>query len=159
MGCALAALLAAGASRRAWVLAAAGAVAYVQGHGLHLAANSVGNARGDAPPVHLWDEVMGHYVWYGGLYLLVAALALAPFETRSAWRWPLAALFGFTIATNGVEGGTAVLTLAVSVAFLAWGVRRRESLLWSAFGVATALLAGWAVYWQGFPQFSELGWI
>lgn len=159
VGTALAALLAAGASRRAWVVAAVGAVAYVQGHGIHLAANSVGNARGDAAPVHLWDEVIGHYVWYGGLYLLVAALALARIASGSAWRWPLAALFGFTVATNGIEGGTPVFTLVAAAAFLAWGVRRRDGLLLGAFGVATVLLAGWGLYWRGFPEFSDLGWI
>ncbi|HVF06742.1 MAG TPA: hypothetical protein VNA20_18040 [Frankiaceae bacterium] len=159
VGSALAALAAAGARRRAWLVAAAGAIAYVEGHGIHLAANSVGNARGDAAPVHLWDEVVGHYLWYGGLYLLVAALALTPAAVVSAWRWPLAALFGLTVATNGIEGGTPVFTLAAAVAFAGWGVRRRSGLLLCAFGVATALLAGWGLYWQGFPEFSDLGWI
>ena len=164
VGTALGALLAAGATRRAWLLAALGAALYVQGHGVHLAGNSIGNARGDAQPVHLWDEVMGHYLWYGGLYLLVAALVLAAPEPRSAARWPLAALFGLTMATNGVEGGTAVLTLAVAVGFVLWGVRRRSAVTTTAWAVATALVAGWGLYWglaegRFFPQFSQLGWI
>lgn len=102
IGTALGALLAAGAERRAWLLAAAGAVLYAQGHGIHLAANSVGNARGDGQPVHLWDEVVGHYVWYAGLFLLVAALAitLAAAPRPGAAAWPLAVLFGVTVATR-----------------------------------------------------------
>ena len=159
VGTALAVLLAARAERRAWLLAAIGAVIYVQGHGIHLAANSIGNARGDAPPVHLWDEVVGHYIWYGGLYLLIAALVLVTPPVTSPWRWPLAALFGLTIATNGVEGGTPVFTLLIAVVYLGWGVRRRSDLLLCAFGVTTALMLGWGTYHQGFPQFSELGWI
>jgi hypothetical protein len=164
LGTAAGALLAAAATRRTWLVAALGAVVYVQGHGIHLAANSVGNARGDGQPVHLWDEVMGHYLWYGGLYAVVAALALAVPEPRGGARWPLAALFGLTMATNGIEGGTALLTLAVAVAFVLWAVRRRSAVLTAAWAVATVLLAGWGLYWgvtdgRFFPQFSQLGWI
>lgn len=159
VGSALGALAAAGASRRAWFAAAAGAIAYVEGHGIHLAANSIGNARGGAAPVHLWDEVVGHYLWYGGLYLLVAALAVGPVAVVSVWRWPLAVLFGLTVATNGIEGGTPVFTLVAAVAFAGWGLRRRSELLLCTFGLATVLIAGWGLYWQGFPEFSDLGWI
>ena len=159
VGTALAALLSAGASRRAWLVAAVGGVVYVQGHGVHLAANSIGNARGGAQPVHLWDEVVGHYLWYGGLYLLVAALVLAVPEPGGRARWPLAALFGLTTATNGIEGGTPWFTLGVAVLFCAWGARSGRRVLLAAYLVAAVLLAGWGVYWQGFPQFSELGWI
>ena len=28
-----------------------------------------------------------------------------------------------------------------------------------AYTLATILLIGWGIYWQGFPQFSDLGWI
>ena len=164
IGTALGALLAAAATRRTWLIAGAGAIVYVQGHGVHLAANSVGNARGSGQPVHLWDEVMGHYLWYGGLYVVVTALVLAVPEPRGTARWPLAALFGLTMATNGIEGGTALFTLAVAVAFAAWGVRRRSTVLTVAWAVAAALLAGWGLYWgltddRFFPQFSQLGWI
>jgi hypothetical protein len=168
-GPALAAGAGAGADRRAWLVAALGAIAYADGHGVHLSANSIGNERGNAQPVHLWDEVVGHYLWYAGLFLLVAALALAladrPAPGRAAW--PLAALFGLTAATNGIEGGTAVFSLAVSLVFVGWGWQHRRasgSLLVTAYGVTTLLLAGWGLYWgltdgRWFPQFSELGWI
>lgn len=169
IGAALGALRAAHADRRTWLLAAAGAVAYAQGHGIHLAANSVGNARGNAQPVHLWDEVVGHYVWYAGLYLLVAALVLALVDRpRPAGpAWVLAVLLGLTTATNAIEGGTPVFTLAVAAAFVAWGWRHRRAsglLLVTAYGVGALLLLGWGVYWaladgRFFPQFSELGWI
>ena len=159
IGTALGALLAAGADRRAWLLAAVGGVIYTQGHGIHLAANSISNARGDEAPVHLWDEVVGHYIWYAGLYLVMAALVLVLPAVRSWARWPLAALFGLTLATNGIEGGTPVLTLLVAAAFLAWGVRLRSDVVICTAAVATVLIAGWGLYHRGFPQFSELGWI
>ena len=75
---------------------------------------------------------------------------------------PLALLFGATVFTNAVEGGTPVLTLATALAFVAWGARRRGRLGWllvPAYGVAAAGLLAWGAYWRGWPQFSELGWI
>lgn len=169
VGTALGVLLAARAERRAWLVAALGAVVYADGHGIHLAANSVGNARGPAQPVHLWDEVIGHYVWYAGLFLLVAALAVTLVDRPrpGPGAWPLAALFGLTAATNGIEGGTPYFTLAVAVAFVGYGWRHRAGagvLLLPAYGVTLVALVGWGAYWaiaegRAFPQFSELGWI
>lgn len=160
VGAAAAVLLRAGADRVTWLLAALGGVVYVQGHGIHLAANSIGNARGNAQPVHLWDEVVGHYIWYAGLYLLLWALVRAvPRVPAGPASWPVAALFGLTLTTNGIEGGTALFTLAIAVAFTIWALRRRDPRMWLAFGLSAVLMIGWGAYWQGFPQFSELGWI
>ena len=169
IGTALAVLLAAEADRRTWLLAAFGALAYAQGGGIHLAANSVGNARGNGQPVHLWDEVVGHYLSYAGLFLLVAALArvLVARPRPGPLGWPLAVLFGVTTANNGIEGGTPYFSLAASLAFVGWGWRHRRGSGWllvTAYGVAAALMIGWGVYWalaegRSFPQFSELGWI
>lgn len=160
VGTTLGVLLAAGADRATWLLAALGGVVYVQGHGVHLSANSIGNARGDARPVHLWDEVVGHYVWYAGLYLLLWALVRVVRPVPAGrWSWPLAVLLGLTLATNAVEGATPYLTLAVAGAFLVVAVRRRDPRLGAAFAVTAFGLVGWGLYWQGFPEFSELGWI
>ncbi len=169
VGTALAALLAARTDRRGWLLAALGTVLYVQGHALHLAANSIGNARGNGQPVHLWDEVLGHYVWYGGLFVLVAALArgLVALPRPGAAGLPLAALVGLTVANNGIEGGTPYFSIAACLALAGWGWRHRSEaglLLVTAFGVGALLMVGWGIYWavaegRSFPQFSELGWI
>ncbi len=70
VGAALAALAVARTDRRGWWLALLGAGAYVQGHSVHLSANSISNQRGDAAPVHLWDGVIGHWLWYAGALLL-----------------------------------------------------------------------------------------
>ncbi|MGH3071593.1 MAG: hypothetical protein ACRDNB_04885 [Gaiellaceae bacterium] len=152
------------APRRVWLVFAGGAIAYTQGHGIHLAANSIANVD-SSDVAHLWDEVVGHYVWYGGLAAVVAALALAA-GGRAATRSPvaivLAILFGFTVFTNSVEGGTPLLGLATGIGFLVWGLRQRDrlaGLLVPAYAVAVAGLLGWGAYWQGWPQFSELGWI
>ncbi|MEV7428994.1 hypothetical protein AB0N29_05190 [Nocardioides sp. NPDC092400] len=62
------------ATPRQWAVLACGAVAYASGHGIHLAANSVGNTA-PGPTAHLWDEAVGHLVWYAGVALVLAALA------------------------------------------------------------------------------------
>lgn len=66
-------LLSAGAWLRRWAVYLVGAVMYADGHGIHLAANSIGRTA-PGPAVHLWDEVVGHYVWYAGWILVLAAL-------------------------------------------------------------------------------------
>jgi hypothetical protein len=161
VGCAGAALAAAATPGRVWLLFGFAAVLYTQGHGIHLAANSIANVA-SAEPAHLWDEVIGHYLWYGGLAGLVAALGLALGDLpRPSWSvgLPLALLFGFTVFTNSIEGGTAPLGLLTSAAFLAWGIYRRDrllALLVPTYGLALVALAVWGTYWLGFPQFSEL---
>jgi hypothetical protein len=164
VGLAIAVLAAADAGRGTWTLLVAGAIAYTQGHGIHLAANSIARVS-EREPAHLWDEVVGHWLWYGGLTIVVVALVRAV-ERRplpsSPWAYALALLFGATVFTNSVEGGTAPLGIAASVAFVAWGMRRRGCLPWllvPAYGIALLALLAWAAYWGGFPQFSELGWL
>lgn len=157
LGAALVTLAAAGAARREWVLALVGAAAYAQGTGVHLAANSVGNAVGDAPPVHLWDEVVGHAIWYAGAALVVLALGEALARTdlpTGAVALGLAALTGTTWATNALGAdGLAVPGLVVALALAArgWALRRSGAgrLLLVAFvpsaaGLALALALGGA---------------
>jgi hypothetical protein len=164
VGSAAATLAAVRPGRREWVLLAASGLLYTQGHGIHLAANSIANVE-PSDAVHLWDETVGHWLWYAGLAGLVATLALAldavP-SPRNAWSLTLAVAFGLTVFTNSIEGGTAALGLLSGVVFVAWGLRRRgraPELLVPTYAVTIACLAGWGLYWRGFPQFSELGWI
>jgi hypothetical protein len=164
VGCAAAAIAAVGAGPRQWVAFGAFAVLYTQGHGIHLAANSIANVE-PSDVVHLWDETVGHWLWYGGLAGIVLVLAVVFDEVPSPRRAigvPLATAFGFTVFTNSVEGGTVVLGLATGVVFAVWGLRRigrTSELLAAAYLVTLVCLAGWGAYWGGFPQFSELGWI
>ena len=164
VGSAAATLAAAGAGRREWILLAAAGVLYTQGHGIHLAANSIANVE-PSDYVHLWDETVGHWLWYSGLAGLVAAIALALDELpspRNAWSLALALAFGATVFTNSVEGGTVALAFITGAAFVAWGLSRRgraPELLVPAYALPFLCLVAWGLYWGGFPQFSELGWI
>ncbi len=114
---------------RTWVLLGAGAIAYASGHGIHLAGNSVGNVD-PGETAHLWDEVVGHAVWYAGVALVL--LALARTMVGRAMPHPvghlLALAVGLTWATNAVGGGTEWFGLAVALVATAWGWRRRHEL-------------------------------
>jgi hypothetical protein len=164
LGAAAMVLRRAGVDRATWGLYWVGAILYTQGHGIHLSANSIGNVA-PSPRVHLWDEVVGHYLWYAGWALVVVALgrALMTRERARGYTWyAVALLYGLTWMTNNVEGGTPVLGLAVAATFTLWGWIHRDRAgihLFAAYGVALVLLVAFWVWQGGFPQFSELGWI
>jgi len=167
VGAAAGALRGGGASRGVWAVFLLGAVLYTQGHGIHLAANSVGNTLSEPHPdvVRLWDEVVGHYLWYAGFALVLASLAAALADRRprgGVGAHVLAGLVGFTHFTNSVEGQTAWMGIGTAVVFGLWGVFTRDGMgrhLVTAFGLSLVLFAGYGVWQGGFPEFSELGWI
>jgi hypothetical protein len=156
-----------------WGLLAAGGLAFAEGKGLHLAANSVGNTdpTGAAAEVaYLWDEGVGHWIWYLGLLLLVAAVTRAVLDgpgvelRTSATGVVLALLTGFSLANTWIEGRTPWLGLAAAAAFAVWGLRRRSrgGTLWAVcFGLALLQLVGWGLYWwftdgRVFPEYYEV---
>jgi hypothetical protein len=146
LGPAAAVLVAADASRRTWAIFGIGAITYATGHGVHLAANSVGNAR-PSPTAHLWDEVVGHYVWYAGVAIAVAALAatMAARARPDALGYVMAAAVGITWASNAVGGGTEIFSLVLALAAASYGWRRRHELgvvLAVAGAVAAVCLVG-----------------
>jgi hypothetical protein len=139
-------LWAAQAPARWWAVFGAGAVAYSSGHGIHLAANSVGNVSG-GPTAYFWDEVVSHYIWFLGVVLVLAALARTmvgrPRPKPAAH--VLALAVGLTWASNAIGGGTVVFSLVVAVAATAFGWRRRRELgvvLFVGFLPAVLLLTG-----------------
>jgi hypothetical protein len=124
---ALGALLSARVPRSRYVWFAVGSWLYATGHGIHLAANSVGNvAPGET--AHLWDEVVGHWVWYSGVAVVAAALATTlpgrPVPRRPM-AWLLAAAVGATWGTNATGGSFTWPGLVLAVLAVGWGVRHR----------------------------------
>ena len=111
---------------RSWVVFGAGVVAYTSGHGIHLAANSIGN-QDPGQTAHLWDEAVGHLVSFVGVALVLAALALTMIgkPRPHAVGYVLAAAAGLTWASNAIGGGTLLLSLAVAIAAAAFDWRRR----------------------------------
>jgi hypothetical protein len=125
-------------SARTWAVFGAGVLAYASGHGIHLAANSVGNAD-PGETAHLWDEVVGHVIWFAGVALVLAALArtMVGRARPHPVGYVLAVAVGLICASNAVGGGTEVLSLVVSLAAVAFGWSQRR-------GLGVVLLVGYA---------------
>lgn len=148
---AAAAVRAARAPASTWAVLAVAAVAYASGHGMHLAANSVSNslAPGErSPTAHVWDEVVGHALWYAGVALLVVALA----RTMAGRPRPhpaahlLAVAVGLTWGSNTLGAdGLAVPGLLIAVALAVTGWRGRDDLrvvLLTGFGAGAVFIVG-----------------
>jgi hypothetical protein len=148
LGPAAATLLAAEASRRTWTVFGIGALAYASGHGIHLAANSVGNAD-PGPTAHLWDEAVGHDIWYAGVAVVAAALAstMRGRPRTGTLGYALGVAVGLTWASNalGATAGAVVLGLLGAVVAATYGWRHRTDLdvvLLAAGAAALVVLAG-----------------
>ena len=175
LGCAAMVLQRAGADRGHWVLLGVGGIMFALGKGLHISANSVSNVDdlgvANASIVHLWDEVVSHYVWYSGLFLVLVALALG--LRRREFRVGVlgivvSLMFAITLVNTYIEGGTPWLGIGFLLTGLVAAFRWRPApvawLLLFTAGTGLVLLLSWGLYWYVddgavFPQFSELGWI
>ena len=138
-----------------WALWLVGALIYTEGHGLHLAANSIYHVAPN-DTAKLWDEVVGHLVWYAGFWLIIVVLAIALTKSSiqlSGFGLLLAALVGVTHATNGLGGDAPVPVVAAGIAFAlaALGLRLRSdagrylavSYTVAIVTMAAALVSGW----------------
>jgi hypothetical protein len=155
------------ASLPALTVAVVGAVLYADGHGIHLAANSIGHEHltGDAKDVtHFWDEEWGHAEWHLGWFVLVFAFCLAERgRTVRLERWQgivSALLLGWALFVSTVEGNTWWLELAAAALFAGWAVAARRPLLVACaagFAVGALLIGIWAAWHGGVPELSDVG--
>lgn len=166
LGLGLVVMLRAGASRGLLLAYGAAGLLYAEGHALHLSANSISNVA-PSPIVHLWDEVVSHYLWYSGalavLVVLLLALRTASAPARSWVGYSLTPLLAVTLINGWIEGGVVVLGFISAAVLIVLGALHRASTV-GRLALVTGLLglialAGWGLYWGYFPQYSELGWI
>lgn len=159
---------------RAAVAFAATAGLWAGAHGIHLAANAIGDAfpAGAARDAfyataageldHFLDEDIGHWAWHAAwallsVLLVVTAIRLRPFPQPSTSATVTAAVAGVvhgaTFAIVTTEGGTAGLGIPLSLALLGaagYGLRTRSrhpTLVFLAVSSAVTLVAylGWAL--------------
>jgi hypothetical protein len=152
-------------------LGIAAGIAYVDGHGIHLAANSIRaeGLTGEAESVaYFWDERFSHVEWHLGLIGLLLAFCLAEPWVRHPVRGSglqaslVVVLLGFTLFTSTVEGQTWWLLPPAAAVLAVWALARPRPVLGACAGalsLAALLLAGWAAWHHGVPEFSDLGWI
>lgn len=115
--------------RTAQVVGVAGLLLYVQGHGIHLAANSIAE-RQPSDTAFFWDELAGHAIWYAGLYLVLAALLVGRAVTTPPGpvRLVLSVAVGVTFATNALGGHAVPLAVVALLLLGGLAARRREGL-------------------------------
>jgi hypothetical protein len=155
-----------------WVaaLALAAGVAFADGHGIHLAANSIRGVAlaGEAgDTAYFWDERFGHIEWHLGWLGLLVAFPLAERFGRATPSRPLTAalvvlMLGSTLFGSTVEGQDWWLVPPVALALAAWALVCQGPVLRSCAGalaLAGLLMAVWAAWHSGMPEFSDLGWI
>jgi hypothetical protein len=155
------------------------AALWVEGQAMHLSANSIGHLLEDVKGSDaynltlFYDEVLSHYLWHFGVVGLSALLLWRqwhnPFSEERARMWPLilaGVIYGFTFFVIVIEAGTAPLGIpfAILVAVLGWilgrkKMRQQPLLIFFLVGysIATAFFIGWAIYWSGLPEFSQVG--
>lgn len=155
------------------------AALWVEGQGMHLAANSIGHltetlaGSAAASLTNFYDEVLGHYMWHAGMLGLAALLMFRQ------WKNPFIGqvsglgvevgagiLHGLNYALMVLEGATTPIgvpfaVLVVSfVLVLGRGQLRQQPVL--AFFFATCVVAllfflGWGLYWGGLVEPSAVG--
>ncbi len=152
---------------------------WVEGQGMHLAANSIGHLVEDMTGsnvyslTNFYDEVLSHYLWHFGIvglsFLIMYRQWKNSFKVDQAAPWlPITAgiIHGFTLFVAIVEGGTAPLgvpsVVLGALLGLVWGrnkFNRRPLVLFFLVAclVAVVLFAGWGAYWHGLPEFSKVG--
>ncbi len=82
-------------------------------------------------------------------------------------------MLGWAFFTGTVEGGTWPIELATTAAFSVWLVRASRgrgftaiaaerpllTASWASFAMGAVLVAAWAIWQGGVPQFSEAGFL
>ena len=178
--------LAGGLGRRGVVTFLVIAVLWVEGQGIHLAANAIGDAFGhDAATVFyetepgtldLWlDETLSHWMWHAawvGLAILTLAAATrgpAVARPRTSVTAVVAGLiYGVTFFLVSVEGATTLLGIPATFLILAWcliaggrGLRRHPVVTFFLVSSVVTLLGylAWGARndWT-LPEFSKVGW-
>jgi hypothetical protein len=161
----VAVMLALDAPRGPVLIAVFAGVLYVHGHGVHLAANSIHNEGAQGDVVFFWDERFSHVEAVLGWFGLIAAFCLAErvaprcVRTSPALLAVAALVLGWTFFTSTVEGQTWWLELAATAVFGIAALRAPRPLLRAAagaFAVGAALIAVWAIWHGGVPEFSAL---
>lgn len=155
------------------------AALWVEGQGMHLSANSIGGLLQEATEADVYsltlfyDEVLSHYIWQLGMVGLSTLILIRqwhhPLPVERSWL-PLdlvaGVIHGFMFFVIVVEARTAPLgipfAIAITLVGLIWGRNelRKQPLLafyLASYGVAILFFMGWALYWGGLPQFSEVG--
>jgi hypothetical protein len=177
--------LAGGLGRRGLVAFLVVAALWVEGQGIHLAANAIGDAfphdaaeafyRTVPGDLDLWlDETLSHWMWHAAwvaLSILMLAAAtrssVAPPDRTSAIATVSGLIYGATFFLVSVEGVTTLLGIPASILILVWclivgrhGLVRQPVVTFFLVATVVTLVGyvGWgALNGWTLPEFSKVG--
>jgi hypothetical protein len=152
---------------------------WVEGQGMHLAANSIGHLTESmtgtdlAALTHFYDEVLSHYMWHAAMMGLAALLIIRQ------WQYPFRGqrsdlgievgaglLHGINYALMVLEGATtpmgvpfAVLAVVFIAALGRRSLREMPMMVFFlvTFGLALLVFLAWGLYWGGLVEPSSVG--
>ena len=155
------------------------AVLWIEGHSMHLVANSIGhqtaiNSTNEVKQLtYFYDEILSHYIWHIGLVGLSALLIYRQWQNpflkqRSRLNLEITAgiIHGFNYFIDIVESATTIIGVPFAVGVvlftLIWGRQniRQQPILaffFVSYMVACLFFLGWGLYWGRLPEFSEVG--
>jgi hypothetical protein len=162
------------------------AALWVSGQGMHLSANSINNLSenlADSKVIdilntsiyqltYFYDEYLSHYLWHIGILGLAGLLIYREWRspTFATTNWWLAGIggviYGLTSFLIFLEGNTVLMGLPFALItvllILAWGRNKLSqkpvmAFFFCSYAVAIVLLAGWGLYFKGFPPPSAVG--
>ena len=162
-----------------------GSITFVEGHGMHLAANAIARhlTPNSNPSLfaldYFFDEILSHIFWDSGIILISVGIILMginlaktyTLRPRSISILFASILYGFTYFVNAVEGQTVVFTLPVAIVLpviiVCLSYRKDLRLLknpvlfmfFVGYLFSVCLFLIWGIWNKGYPQFSERGWI
>jgi hypothetical protein len=150
------------------------AALWVEGQGIHLAANSIGHlteaftGSEAAALTYFYDEVLSHYMWHAGIIglslLLIYRQRRNPFAgMRSTLRAEIGAgiLHGLSFGLMTLEGATIALGLPSAALVVVFVLARGRNQLrqqpvlaffFVAYLIAAILFVAWRVYWGCFIE-------
>ena len=162
------------------------AVFWIEGHSMHLAANSIHNlidSLAESQVINIkttdiytltyfFDEYLSHYFWHIGILGLIALLIYRerqhPTEQTTTW-WAVilgGIIYGFTYFCIFLEGKNVMMGLPFAMAVMMFALisermnlkqRPLIAFFFVSCCLAFLLFTGWSLYWGGFPEFSDVG--
>ncbi len=159
------------------------ALVWTQGQGMHLSSNSISHqvadgANGTLPGlVNFYDEQLSHYIWYLGVATLPGFFLIVMWRDKGLIGresplavLPAALLWGLILGIDSIEAAVVpmalpafVLTAVLAACFYRSASRLRGVELFAFTGAsvltATGVLLVWGVYYRGWPEPSDLGFI
>ena len=155
------------------------AIAWANGHGMHVASNAIGRLLQQETTTQAYrltyfiDEIFSHYLWALAGQLMTLLILVRqwkhPFEkARSTFKLEAfaAVLYGSAHFLTSIEGQTTPIGIPFALlitAFAAWKgfahLRTRPLLAFYVFsyGFSLLLFLAWGVYWKGLPELSAVG--